>query len=70
MTYILTNEEKAGIIEQHLKNLEYSKYNLEVSLIEESASPTSASAATSLEEQISEINLKISALKAELLPLQ
>jgi len=34
MTYELTNEEKISIISQHLKNLEYSKYNLEVSMME------------------------------------
>ena len=70
MTYILTNEEKAGIIEQHLKNLEYSKFNLEVSLIEETTAPTSTSVVSALEEQLSSINLKINALKQELLQLQ
>ena len=34
MVYELTNEEKISIIDQHLKNLEYNRYNLEVSMIE------------------------------------
>ena len=35
MSTILTNEEKAAIVSQHIKNIEYSIYNLEVSIIEE-----------------------------------
>jgi|LakMenEpi03Aug12_release.lakeMendotaPanAssembly.Ray.scaffolds.fasta_scaffold5040671_1 hypothetical protein len=35
MTYELTAEEKISIIDQHLRNLEYKKYNLDLSLIEE-----------------------------------
>ena len=66
MTYILTNEEKAGIVEQHIKNLEYSKYNLEVSLIEEAVAPSSTAVVTSLQDQLLSINLKIDALKQEL----
>jgi hypothetical protein len=34
MVYELTNEEKISIIDQHLKNLEYNRYNLEISMIE------------------------------------
>jgi hypothetical protein len=37
MAYVLTNEEKIGIVEQHLRNLEYSKFNVSISLIEESS---------------------------------
>jgi hypothetical protein len=70
MTYILTNEEKAGIVEQHIKNLEYSKYNLEVSLIEETVSPSSTAVVNSLQDQLLSINLKIDALKQELSQLQ
>lgn len=44
MTYELTPEDKTGIVTQHLKNLQYRKYNIELSLIEENAltSPDSA----------------------------
>jgi hypothetical protein len=65
MTSILTNEEKAGIINQHLKNLEYSLFNIEISLIEEKAVSSSESL-ESLESQFKELNLKKSALLAEL----
>ena len=37
MTTLLSNEEKAGIINQHLKNLQYNKFNLEISVVEENA---------------------------------
>jgi hypothetical protein len=37
MTYELTNEDKAGIINQNLKTLSYSKFNLELSKIEENS---------------------------------
>lgn len=65
MTSILTNEEKAGIINQHIKNLEYSLFNIEISLIEEKAVSSSESL-ESLESQLKELNLKKSALLAEL----
>lgn len=67
---MLSNEEKIVIINQHRKNLEYSKYNLDISLIEENAvdSP-SQEAIVSLNNQIDDLNSKISALDAELASL-
>lgn len=65
MSALLTNEEKAGIINQHIKNLEYSIFNIEMSLIEEKAVEVSATA-DSLESQLAELNLKKSALLSEL----
>jgi hypothetical protein len=70
MVYTLTNQEKSEIISQHLKALEYSKYNVQVSLIEESASPSATEAtATDIQNQIEKANLKIDALVAELAKL-
>ena len=67
MVYTLTNQEKSEIISQHLKALEYSKYNVEVSLIEENAAPAgSEGAVTDIQNQIDKTNLKIAALVAEL----
>jgi len=67
MTYELTNEEKSAIVNQHVKNLEYNIYNLQVSLIEENAVSTpDASKISSLNSQISESNVKKTALLAEL----
>lgn len=40
MTYELNVEEKTSIINQHLKNLEYRKYNLDLSLMEENSLST------------------------------
>ena len=40
MTYELNTEEKTSIINQHLKNLEYKKYNLNLSLMEENSLST------------------------------
>lgn len=65
MTYELTNEEKAAIINQHIKNLEYSIFNLNLSLIEENASESSSSI-DSIEAQLEELNSKKTALLAEL----
>ena len=65
MTYVLTNEEKAAIVNQHIKNLEYSKFNLELSLVEENAA-TSSDSIVSLESQLAELNLKKTALLEEL----
>ena len=62
----LSNEEKISIIDQHIKNLEYNKYNLEISLIEENsvANPDATNLST-LNAQISALSLKLSALQTE-----
>lgn len=71
MTYALSNEEKISIIEQHVRNLEYSKFNLETALIAERAltSPDSG-VILSTEAKLGEINTKITALTAEIATLQ
>lgn len=67
MTYQLTNDEKAAIVSQHIKNLEYSIYNLQVSLVEENAvASPDAEQISSLNSQIAEANTKKTALLAEL----
>jgi type I restriction-modification system DNA methylase subunit len=64
---ILTNEDKISIINQHKKNVEYSKYNLQVSLIEENAvTSPDQDAIDALNNKISEIDKKITALDAEI----
>ena len=40
MTIELTKEEKIAIIDNHIKNISYSKYNLDLTLIEENAKAT------------------------------
>jgi hypothetical protein len=67
MSTILTNEEKAAIVSQHIKNIEYSMYNLEVSVIEEEAvqSPDSEKI-SALNSDITELNVKKAALTTEL----
>jgi hypothetical protein len=62
----LSNEDKIAIINQHKRNVEYSKYNLQVSLVEENAvSVPNAEAISSLNNQISDLDSKLSALDAE-----
>lgn len=71
MTVQLTNEEKISIITQHVRNLEFNKYNLNVSLIEENALAIPNQATIdSVNLQISEANTKIAALNAEIASLQ
>jgi hypothetical protein len=67
MTLTLTNEEKAAVVTQHIKNVEYSIYNLELSVIEENsvASPD-ASKISSLNEQLVDLASQKTALTAEL----
>lgn len=65
MSALLTNEEKSGIINQHIKNLDYSIFNTEMSLIEEKAVKESENA-DSLQSQLEILNLKRDALLAEL----
>jgi hypothetical protein len=67
MTTLLSNEEKANIISQHLKNLHYNKFNIEISIIEENAKNTpEAEALANLNTQITDLNSRITALEAEL----
>lgn len=67
MVYTLTNQEKSEIISQHIKALEYSKFNHQVNLIEENSIPEPASSiVTDIQNQIENANLKIAALVLEL----
>jgi vacuolar-type H+-ATPase subunit I/STV1 len=67
MSTILTNEEKSGIISQHIKNVEYSLYNLSLSLIEENAvSSPDEDKISSLNDQIADLNAQKTALQSEL----
>ena len=62
----LNNEEKLSIVNQHIKNVEYNKYNLQISLIEENAvSSPNAEAISSLNAQIASNDLKLAALEEE-----
>jgi hypothetical protein len=70
MSTILTNEEKSGIVSQHIKNVEYSLYNLNLSLIEENAvSSPDADKIGSLNDQIADLNAQKTALETELASL-
>jgi hypothetical protein len=64
--YVLSNEEKISIIETHLRTLGYAKYNLQVSLMEEQAIPTSAESVASVQSQITATNQKIASLTSEI----
>lgn len=67
MSTTLTNEEKSGIISQHIKNVEYSLYNLNLSLLEENAvSSPDADKISSLNDQIDDLNAQKTALESEL----
>jgi uncharacterized lipoprotein YajG len=37
MTYELSTDEKVSIVNQHLRNISFKKYNLDLSLVEEQA---------------------------------
>ena len=67
---ILSNEDKIAIINQHKRNVEYSKYNLEISVILENAvvNPNKETI-DSLNEKISDLDKKILVLDAELASL-
>jgi hypothetical protein len=67
MTIQLTKEEKAQIITNHIKSLSYTKYNLEIDIVQENAksSPVLSSIAA-FENQIVDIDGQISALNTRL----
>jgi|Laugresu1bdmlbdd_1035124.scaffolds.fasta_scaffold265501_1 hypothetical protein len=65
--YALSNEEKVTVIITHLRNLSYTKYNTELSIIEEeSLSAPSAENLAQLNAQLDTVNTKVAALAAEL----
>jgi hypothetical protein len=68
---MITNEEKMGIINQHMRNVQVNKYNLELTLLEENAltSPNTETV-TSITAQIAEANKKIAVLETELESVQ
>jgi hypothetical protein len=67
MVYTLTNEEKADIINQRLKNLERSKFHFEINLVEELAvTEPKTVTVDDLQLQLDQTNLKIDAVLAEL----
>ena len=66
MTYQLTAAEKIEIIDQHIKNLSYSKFNLEMSVLsEEALAPVDEAKIDALTLQITAVNSKIDALEQE-----
>lgn len=70
MVYTLSNEEKISIIDQHLKNLEYNRYNLEISMIEiTSATFPKEESIENLQAEIDSIASQQAALAAELAAL-
>jgi len=70
MTTQLTNEEKASIVNQHKRNVENQKYNLELSIMQENAvTVPNEDLISSLNSQKADLDKKIAALDAELVTL-
>ena len=59
MTYELSTEEKVSIVNQHLRNISFKKYNLDLSLVEEQALSTPS------QERLNEINSDIAEVAAQ-----
>jgi hypothetical protein len=67
MTIELSNEEKISVVNQHKRAIEYSKYNLTISLIEENAVLNKdQETIDSLTEKLADHNRKILALDVEI----
>lgn len=66
----LSNEEKIAIVNQHKRTVEYSKYGVELSIMEENAvdSPNQ-SIVDSLNDQLADLNSKLAVLDAEITAL-
>jgi hypothetical protein len=66
MTIELTNDEKLGILDQHIKSIEYTIYGAELDLIEaQSVSTTDASVIAGINDRLANANSKKTALLAE-----
>lgn len=60
MTYELGNEEKINMVNQHIKNLSYAKYDLELSKLEALAVHTAEEVASmAYQNQIDDVSSKI-----------
>lgn len=60
MTYELESQEKINMVNQHIKNLSYTKYDLELSKIEALAVHTAEEVASmSFETQLADVTSKI-----------
>jgi ABC-type phosphate transport system auxiliary subunit len=63
----LTNADKATIINSKMRNLNYTKYNLEIDIVIENAKVTPSTASVSaLNSSIAEVTTQIAALQTEL----
>jgi len=63
----LTKEEKAQIINSHLRSLAYTKYGLEIDVLQENAKTSpNADVLTNINNQVDEVDAQIAALNAEL----
>lgn len=71
MEELPTKEEKIQIIESHIRNLQYNKYNVTISLLAENAvTNPNVQQTESYEEQLVAIQEKEAALEAELINVQ
>lgn len=67
MSYELTKEEKITIVNQHLKTLEYSRYNIQMSMDQENAIENPSQIVIgSLTNQLAENDARKAVLLAEL----
>jgi hypothetical protein len=65
MTSELTNEEKISIINQHIRNLEFAKYNAELDILTANVSSVLPEIILEIENRKSVVLAKISALETE-----
>jgi len=65
--YDLTAEEKIAVINSHIKNINYNKFNAELVIVEENATSTpSATKISDAEATIDEAEAQITALVAQI----
>jgi hypothetical protein len=66
----LTNEEKIGVIESHIKNVQYNKFNAELTIIEENVlEEPNAEAIQRANASIAAADTQITALEAQIAAL-
>lgn len=63
----LTTEEKIAVIKSHMKNVQYNKYNAQLTIVQEQALATpNAENISSANDSIAKADLQIAALQAEI----
>lgn len=65
MSTVLTNEEKINIINQHIRNLEFTKYNIYLDLLQANSINATENILQEISSRQNEVDIKLAILESE-----